>query len=471
MGSPGEPSPPVFVVARLGVETRFLVETLRGDQGSEVSSLAIGDGDRSVALLAESLPTARFVFLAIGGSAPAPASIAELSGQRWCQVERERLLADPPTEVRRLCDFLGITYDQSLLGPIEAARRATITASEDEAPSPFASVSTANFSQALAQTESSLLVSTYQTHRLVCARATDGGLNTHFRVYEKPMGIAVAPGRIALGTRTEVWDLRDMPAAAAKIEPAGSHDACYLPRNRHVTGDIAVHDLAFAGGEIWLVATAFSCLATLDSAHSFVPRWTPAFITELAPEDRCHLNGLAVRENRVAYVTALGASNEPAGWRADKAHGGILIDVASSEMAIAGLSMPHSPRWYRDRLWLLESGRGSICVADLEAGTVETVAELPGFTRGLAFLDGIALVGLSQIRESSTFGDLPVTRRLQERQSGVWMVDLASGEVMGFLRFEDLVQEIFDLAVLPGVRFPEIAQAGDRTTARSFALP
>jgi uncharacterized protein (TIGR03032 family) len=110
-------------------------------------------------------------------------------------------------------------------------------------------------------------------------------------------------------------------------------------------------------------------------------------------------------------------------------------------------------------------------VADLEAGTVETVAELPGFTRGLAFLDGIALVGLSQIRESSTFGDLPVTRRLQERQSGVWMVDLASGEVMGFLRFEDLVQEIFDLAVLPGVRFPEIAQAGDRTTARSFALP
>ena len=51
------------------------------------------------------------------------------------------------------------------------------------------------------------------------------------------------------------------------------------------------------------------------------------------------------------------------------------------------------------------------------------------------------------------------------------MVDLRSGDVLGFLRFDDLVQEIFDVAVLPGVRFPEIAEASDLTTARSFALP
>jgi len=285
------------------------------------------------------------------------------------------------------------------------------------------------------------------------------------------MGLAVAPGRVALGTRTEVWDLRDMPAAAAKIEPAGSHDACFLPRNRHVTGDIAVHELAFAAGELWVVATAFSCLATLDAEHSFVPRWTPPFISSLAAEDRCHLNGMAVVDDRVAFVTALGRSDEAGGWRAGKARGGLLIDVASSTIVAQGLSMPHSPRWHGGRMWLLESGRGTLATVDLASGAVQTVTELPGFTRGLAFVGDHAFVGLSQIRESSTFGDLPLTQRLRERQCGVWIVDLRSGEIAGFLRFEDLVQEIFDVAVLPGIRFPEIAEASGETVAASFVLP
>lgn len=458
---------PVFVTARPGIDSGLLTESLCADPHVAVAALPAG----SVPCLAEEMPAARFVLLVDGESDPAPPELSGLRADRWRRVERGRLLADPRGELRQLAEFLGIAYDQALLGPLEAARRAALEASGDGSPSPFASVSTATFARALELSASSLVISTYQTNRVVCARVLDGAVNTHFRVYDKPMGIAVAPGRIAVGTRTEVWDLRDMPEAAAKLEPSGSHDACFLARNRHVTGDIAVHDLAFAGGELWLVATAFSCLATLDAAHSFVPRWTPGFISKLAAEDRCHLNGLAVRDDRVAYVTALGISDEPGGWRARKADGGVLIDVASSEVAIGGLSMPHSPRWYQDQLWLLESGTGSLCVAHPDSGSVEPVAELPGFTRGLAFAGRIAFVGLSQIRESSTFGDLPITRRLSERQCGVWMVDLDSGAVVGFLRFEELVQEIFDVAVLPGVRVPEIAEPGDRTTARSFALP
>jgi uncharacterized protein (TIGR03032 family) len=406
----------------------------------------------------------RYVFVAADAGDAIPEA---LDPARVLPVYRDALLAAPADELRRICAFAGIEYDQALLTPIEAARRAGTPGAES-----LASVSTASFGQALAAAGSSLLVSTYQTNKLVCARMpADGGLNTHFRDVDKPMGIAVAPGRIALGTRTEVWDLRDMPEAAARVEPQGAHDACYLLRNRHVTGDIAVHELAFAGGQLWVVATAFSCLATLDAEHSFVPRWAPPFITTLAAEDRCHLNGMAVAGDRVAYVTALGRSDEPGGWRADKATGGVLIDVASSEVVADGLSMPHSPRWHGGRLWLLESGRGSLSTVDLASGAVQTVAELPGFTRGLAFLGDLAFVGLSQIRESSTFGDLPLTRRLRERQCGVWLVDLRAGEVAGFLRFEDLVQEIFDVALLPGVRFPEIAEATGATVASSFVLP
>ncbi len=262
-----------------------------------------------------------------------------------------------------------------------------------------------------------------------------------------------------------------MPEVAPKVEPAGTHDACFLPRNRHVTGDILIHELAYAGGELWAVATAFSCLATFDAAHSFVPRWKPPFISEVALGDRCHLNGLAVIDDRIAFVTALGQTDEPGGWRASKASGGCLISVDASEVVVDGLSMPHSPRWHDERLWLLESGRGSLATVDLDSGRVETVAELPGFTRGLVLVGDLAFVGLSQIRESSTFGDLPLTERLQERVSGVWIVNVRTGKELGFLRFEDLVQEVFDLALLPGARYPEIAEPGSSAVMSSFQLP
>jgi uncharacterized protein (TIGR03032 family) len=286
------------------------------------------------------------------------------------------------------------------------------------------------------------------------------------------MGLAWRPPRLAIGTGTQVWEYLNVPDVAEKLEPAPEpHDACLIPRRVHYTGDIRIHDVAYAGDELWVVATRFSCLATLDADHSFVPRWRPPFVTGLSADDRCHLNGLAVIDDEVRYVTALGATDSPGGWREDKAGGGILMDVPSSEIAISGLSMPHSPRWYRDRLWLLESGQGTLAVANLDAGTVETVVELPGFTRGLAFAGPLAFVGLSEVREATTFGGLPLTGRLEDRQCGVWVVNIETATVIGFLRFEDQVQEIFDVAILPGMRFPEIAEHGSDVVNLSYVVP
>ncbi|MCW2992268.1 MAG: repeat-containing protein [Solirubrobacterales bacterium] len=459
------PAAPVFLVATAHAEggAQIVADVLEAAQAWAARVPAQG-----IAEVAGRMEDARFVLVAARGADEAPAELAQLAPARWARVDADVLLADPRGQLQRLCAFLGIAYDQALLSPVEHARRGVTV---DQGLPALASVSTTSFGEALAQLGASLLISTYQTGKLVCARVREGELNTHFRNFDKPMGVAVAPGRIALGTRTEVWDLRDMPEAAPKVEPAGTHDACFLPRNRHVTGDIAVHDLGFAGGELWIVATAFSCLATLDAHHSLVPRWTPPFITRLAPEDRCHLNGMAIDDDRVTHVTALGRTDEPGGWRDGKATGGVLIDVASSEVAVGGLSMPHSPRWHDGRLWLLESGQGALCAVDLASGSVERVAELPGFTRGLAFAGDVAFVGLSQVRESSTFGSLPLVERLAERQCGVWMVHLGTGDVVGFLRFEDLVQEIFDVALLPGTRWPEIAEPDGPTTAQSYVLP
>jgi uncharacterized protein (TIGR03032 family) len=173
----------------------------------------------------------------------------------------------------------------------------------------------------------------------------------------------------------------------------------------------------------------------------------------------------------VRFVTALGETDAAAGWRSNKKDGGILMEVPSGAILVRGLSMPHSPRWYRSRLWLLESGTGTIGTVDLARARYERLAELPGFTRGLDFCGDVAFVGLSQVRETAVFSGLPLTERLQQRTCGVWAVDTSTGRTLGFLRFEDAVQEIFAIQVLPKTRYPDLINDNNDILANSFVLP
>ena len=263
------------------------------------------------------------------------------------------------------------------------------------------------------------------------------------------------------------------PAVAPKLEPVGKHDACFLPRSLHVTGDIQIHEMVYRGDELWFANTAFSCLCTYDEDHSFVPRWRPPFVTELAPEDRCHLNGLGLVDGKPRWVTALGETNTAGGWRDNKKDGGILIDLETEEIVTRGLSMPHSPRWYAGRLWLLESGTGSLGFVDLESGRYESIVELPGFTRGLDFAGNLAFVGLSQVRETAVFSGIPITERLDEaeRTCGVWAVDIRNGQVVAFVKFEEAVQEIFAVSVLAGCEFPDLINDDPRSRAVRSCCP
>ena len=341
----------------------------------------------------------------------------------------------------------------------------------DPAQSPLRSVHTRSLPDLLRQAASSVLVTTYQAGKLVILREDEGKLNTHFRIYSRPMGLAADRSRIALGTSLTVEYYRNMPQVAAKLEPQNKHDAAFLPRHGQITGNIDIHEMDWAGDELWLVNTRFSCLCTLDRDYSFVPRWRPSFISGYAADDRCHLNGLEVVDGKPKYVTALGTSDRAGGWRENKAGGGVLIDVDSGEFICRGLSMPHSPRWYQDRLWVLESGNGTLATVDPRTGQLDTVAELPGFTRGLDFLGPYAFVGLSQVRESAVFSGISLTERVSERNCGVWVVDIRSGQVVAFLKFEDAVQEVFAVALLPGIRYPDVLAASDAQVGLSYALP
>jgi uncharacterized protein (TIGR03032 family) len=435
-------------------------------------------------------PTARFVYvyrdperaLALGADADewqaTTATLLEalegLAPDQWCVLSADALLADRAGQLRRVAQFLGVA--EPAIAPLStdvrdvAVRARQLFAAPQGALGGFESGHTSSFPQLLQELGVSVLASTYQSGRVFALRAEGERLNTHFRLFDNPMGIAARGGRLVIGTRHAVWEYHDVPAAAPRALPAGTHDACFIPRSCHVTGDVRIHDVEIApDGQVWLVNTRFSCLATMEPDTSFVPRWRPPFVSALAAEDRCHLNGLALVDGAPGFVTAFGQTDEPGGWRETATTTGLLMDVRTNEVVADGLCMPHSPRWYDARLWVLESGKGTLATVDIATGAVQTIATLPGFTRGLDFVGPYAFVGLSQVRET-LFADAPV-RSMAERACGVWVVDIRTGAIVAFVRFEGAVREIFDICVLPGRRYPEIAEHNDNLVATSFVLP
>ena len=336
---------------------------------------------------------------------------------------------------------------------------------------PPASQYTGTFLNLLEKTGKSLVLSTYQARQLVLLRAQGENLNTHFVNVRKPMGMAYQDGRLSVGSGNSVIDYFNSESAAAKVPPAGSHNAAFLPRRAHISGDIDIHEMAFdSSGELWIVNTRMSCLCTLDVRHSFVPRWRPPFISAYDGTDRCHLNGLAMRDGEPRYVTALGATDRPAGWRDSKATAGVLLDVTSKRVIADELCMPHSPRWYRNRIWVLESGSGRLLTIDETTGEKKIIAEVPGFCRGLDFIDQYAVIGLSEVREAAVFAGLPLTAREQDRKCGIWIVDTETGVTAGYLAFTTGVQEIFAVQCLP-MSYPALLDFDDKLLDTTYSVP
>jgi uncharacterized protein (TIGR03032 family) len=363
----------------------------------------------------------------------------------------------------------------------------SIAAAAPAQTNPFPYIVTEGFAPLLASLNCTLAVTTYQAGKLVLFRADGGRLSALFRTFSAAMGLAVADDRLAIGTRNSVWELRNAPEIGRQIDPGAKHDACFVPRNAHVTGDVRIHELAWcnaapegsaasSGGglsgerELWFVNTRFSCLCTLHPDYSFVPRWMPPFVSELAAEDRCHLNGLAVEEGRPRYATALGASNVTEGWRPDKARGGVVLDVTSGEVVTTGLAMPHSPRVHNNRLFVLNSGQGALEAVDVARGTRDTIARLPGYTRGLAFHGEYAFVGLSRIREKREFGGLPIEKEANLK-CGVAALNVGSGRIEQWIEFQAGCDEIFDVQILPDIQYPAVVGLEKETINGVFIIP
>jgi uncharacterized protein (TIGR03032 family) len=324
------------------------------------------------------------------------------------------------------------------------------------AGSQFAYSSTGDLAEILAELGGSLLISTYQAGRVIAVGSALGRLALSLHSFDQAMGIAVASDRIAVGSSAQIWLLQGQRAFADRVQPAGTHDGCFATRLSHVTGEIRVHELAWCGRELWFVNTLFSCLCVLDPAHSFLPKWKPTFISRVAAEDRCHLNGLAVHGDLPSYVTALSETDTPDGWRENKASGGCLIDVRADAIVARGFALPHSPRVYQNTVWLLDSGRGRLVTVEPRSGRCEAVAALPGYPRGLAFGGGYAFVGLSRTRAGRGFEGMPLETRRDQLTAGVAAINLSTGQRAALLEFTAGVHETFDVQLLPGIRHPAL---------------
>lgn len=307
----------------------------------------------------------------------------------------------------------------------------------------------------LQQHQLSLAFSTYRANRLLFLGLSTGGqLKLHERLFDRPMGLFAAGDSLWMAARNQLWRLDN------HLAPGLSHeggDRLYVPAVSLITGDVNAHEVVLdAAGQLLFVNTAFSCIAAIEPGCSFAPTWQPPFISTLAADDRCHLNGLALKDGIPTWATACGHTDEPSGWRHDRSSSGVLIHIPSGELAATGLAMPHSPRWHNNTLYLLNSGTGEL--GTIEHGHFVPLCALPGFTRGLAFAGNTAIVGLSKLR-SPQFTGLPLEARLNAEGisggcCGLRVIDLATGAILHSLDLPDPIDELFDVALLPGVRQP-----------------
>lgn len=312
----------------------------------------------------------------------------------------------------------------------------------------------------LRESKISLALTTYQTNRLFLVGVKPNGTLSGFeRIFDRPMGLhASADGhRLTMATRYQIREFCDPLPDGETYE---GYDRVYVPRRATTTGEIDAHDLHHTPeGEILFINTQFSCLAALSNVHSFRPVWTPPFISQVSPEDRCHLNGLAMEEGQPRYATSVSRSDVAAGWRHRREEGGVVIDIRAGEVVASGLTMPHSPRVYDGELYLINAGTGDLGRVNRDTGTFEPIAFCPGFGRGLAFHEDIAIVSLSKPRGDELFQDLPLGRRLEEKDAaprcGLFMIDLETGATAHWLEFTGgIVEELYDVQVLPNTVRP-----------------
>jgi len=337
---------------------------------------------------------------------------------------------------------------------------------------PFACKHSSNLPELLTELNCSIALSTYQAGKVIFISAKNKEELVQLpRTFDKAMGMTLRGNKMALATREEVIVLADHPELGKHYpKNSGVYDHFFVPRATYHSGQVDIHDLEWGNEGLWAVNTSFSCLCLIDENFSFVPKWKPSFITELVSEDRCHLNGMALKDGKPKYVTTLGHKNSFQSWRENITQGGLLIDVEKNEIILENLPLPHSPQFYLDKLYLLFSATGEIVCYDENSGKYELIKKLNGFVRGMAVYKDYMFVGMSKLRQnSSTFKQLPIAELSSD--AGIIVIHIPTKSTVASLYYKSSVDEIYDIMILPGMNRPGILNTIDPVFRMGLSIP
>lgn len=338
--------------------------------------------------------------------------------------------------------------------------------------SPFSCSFTPNLPELLTKLNCTIVITTFQAGKVIfISPKNEEELVQLPRSFKRAMGLTTQADKMAIATANEIIVLRNSKELAVNYpSKKATYDALYVPRASYYTGEVDIHDLHWGKKGLWAVNTSFSTLCLIDDNYSFTPVWKPHFISKLEGEDRCHLNGLAMENGEPAYITSLGKGDTKQAWRENIVKGGLLMHIPSNEIILEGLAMPHSPRLFDGKLYVLLSAKEELIAVDAQKGTYGVIAHIPGFVRGMAKHGDFLFIGTSKLRKnSSTFKHLDIADKAAV--AGVTILHLPTATIVAKLTYHASVDEIYDIQVLPNIVRPNILNTYKETHLKAVHLP
>ncbi|MDR3470302.1 MAG: DUF4915 domain-containing protein [Devosia sp.] len=333
------------------------------------------------------------------------------------------------------------------------------------------------FFELLRQSDFSLVVTREYEHFLL---ALDGGktgpISSPFPL-PHPSGACFAPETgelVVASTRTPNMLVWFAPYEAARhgaeILPADysapEERTVFLPtKARYLPGSLYIHDLVKMGDAYFATITGHNFLARLSIDKGWERVWWPRAADELGSaafnQNYFQLNSIAAAGTpETSFYTAFSElTSGPKPWK--EGYGpegrGVVFSGETRTAISRGLTCPHSARFHQGRLWVCNSGFGSVGYIDdhgsLDPGRTRyvEVARVPGFTRGLAFSGDVMFVGLSKVipkYEPYAPGLVPADTRC-----GIWALEASTGKFLASVTWPAGYQ-IYDVQVMPGIKHP-----------------